>query len=47
MIPRYLQSKLENFIDNYPAVALLGPRQAGKTIIALTIVEHRNAMNAI
>ena len=44
MITRYLQSKLEQFIDNYPAVALLGPRQAGKTTLALTITEHRNAI---
>jgi len=46
MITRYLQSKLEYFIDNYPAVALLGPRQAGKTTLALTltVAEHRNAI---
>ena len=44
MIARQLQSKLEHFIDNYPAVALLGPRQAGKTTLALTIADHRNAI---
>ncbi len=44
MLTRYLQSKLEHFIDNYPAVALLGPRQAGKTTLALTISEHRNSI---
>ena len=44
MITRHLQSKLEHFIDNYPAVALLGPRQAGKTTLALTVAEHRNAI---
>jgi predicted AAA+ superfamily ATPase len=44
MIKRYSQSKLNYFIDNYPAVALLGPRQAGKTTLALTVTEHRNAI---
>ena len=44
MIKRHLQTKLEYLIDNYPAVALLGPRQAGKTTLALTIAEHRNAI---
>jgi len=44
MINRYLQSKLEHFIDSYPAVALLGPRQAGKTTLALTVAEHHNAI---
>jgi len=44
MINRQLQSKLEHFIDNYPAVALLGPRQAGKTTLALTLAEHRNVI---
>ena len=44
MIKRHLQAKLEYFIDHYPAVALLGPRQAGKTTLALTIAEHRNAI---
>jgi predicted AAA+ superfamily ATPase len=44
MITRHLQSKLEYFVDNYPAVALLGPRQAGKTTLALTVAKHRNAI---
>ncbi len=44
MIDRHLQPKLDYFIDNYPAVALLGPRQAGKTTLALTVAEHRNAI---
>ncbi len=44
MIARDLQSKLEYFINNYPAVALLGPRQAGKTTLALTIAKHRHSI---
>ncbi len=44
MITRHLQTTLEYLIDNYPAVALLGPRQAGKTTLALAIAEHRNAI---
>ncbi|BCG65732.1 MAG: hypothetical protein methR_P3584 [Methyloprofundus sp.] len=44
MIKRHLQTKLEYLIDNYPAVALLGPRQAGKTTLALDIAAHRNAI---
>ncbi len=44
MITRYLQTKLEGFIDNNPAVALLGPRQAGKTTLALTIAKRRNSI---
>ena len=44
MIARYLKPKLNYFIDHYPAVALLGPRQAGKTTLALTVAEHSNAI---
>jgi len=44
MIIRHLQQKLNYFIDNYPAVALLGPRQAGKTTLALTVAKLRNAI---
>jgi len=44
MITRFLQTKLDYFIDHYPAVALLGPRQEGKTTLALSIAEHRDAI---
>ncbi len=37
MIKRRLQSHLSSLIDEYPAVALLGPRQAGKTTLALEV----------
>lgn len=44
MITRRLQSTLEHLLDNYPAVALLGPRQAGKTTLAFSIAERRKSI---
>ena len=44
MISRRLQSTLEFLLANYPAVALLGPRQAGKAPLALIIEGQRNAI---
>ncbi len=44
MITRRLQPTLEHLLDNYPAVALLGPRQAGKTTLALDIAAQRPAI---
>ncbi|OFW69408.1 MAG: ATPase [Alphaproteobacteria bacterium GWC2_42_16] len=40
MIKRHIQPKLKNFIQEYPAVALLGPRQVGKTTLALEIAKN-------
>ncbi|PKM37151.1 MAG: ATPase [Gammaproteobacteria bacterium HGW-Gammaproteobacteria-10] len=40
MIKRRLYNQLEQFLTDYPAVALLGPRQAGKTTLALEIAER-------
>ncbi len=37
MIKRYLQQKLIMALHNMPVVALLGPRQAGKTTLALEV----------
>jgi predicted AAA+ superfamily ATPase len=37
MIDRRLQPRLLSLIEDYPAVALLGPRQVGKTTLALDI----------
>jgi len=37
MIPRILTKELVNALQNMPAVALLGPRQVGKTTLALEI----------
>lgn len=39
MIKRRLQSRLVALIEEYPAVALLGPRQVGKTTLALKVAE--------
>jgi predicted AAA+ superfamily ATPase len=41
MIGRRIASELEALVESTPAVALLGPRQVGKTTLALTIGEHR------
>ena len=40
MIERHLQSQLLSLIENYPAVALLGPRQVGKTTLALEVAKR-------
>lgn len=34
MIPRTLETRLEQRLRQFPAVALLGPRQVGKTTLA-------------
>ncbi|MEO1494898.1 MAG: ATP-binding protein, partial [Pseudomonadota bacterium] len=41
MIDRNLRSVLEHRLTETPAVALLGPRQAGKTTLALDIADDR------
>jgi predicted AAA+ superfamily ATPase len=41
MIPRRLQSTLAAALAEVPAVALLGPRQAGKTTLALAVAATR------
>ena len=43
MIPRRLLRALEAALDEMPAVALLGPRQAGKTTLALEVGRSRRA----
>lgn len=40
MIARRLQPKLSALLDQFPAVALLGPRQVGKTTLALALSEQ-------
>lgn len=37
MIPRFQQATLENLLANHAAVGLLGPRQVGKTTLALQV----------
>lgn len=41
MIPRHIAGRLTYLLDNVPAVALLGPRQVGKTTLALAVAEMR------
>jgi len=44
MFPRSVQSHTEELLRQFPAVALLGPRQVGKTTMALAIAEHIDAL---
>ena len=44
MIERHLKGHLVHLLDRTPAVCLLGPRQAGKTTLALEIAEGRPAV---
>jgi len=37
MIVRTLTPKILKFLNNFPAVAIIGPRQAGKTTLAKLI----------
>lgn len=41
MIPRRIADELRGLLDERPAVVLVGPRQVGKTTLALTIAEQR------
>lgn len=44
MIPRSVQAALEDRLRHFPAVALLGPRQVGKTTLARVIVEAADSL---
>lgn len=44
MLQRLIKNKLEEAIERFPAVALLGPRQVGKTTLALEIVKKRDSV---
>jgi predicted AAA+ superfamily ATPase len=44
MIPRHITSEIDQALARQAAVALIGPRQAGKTTLALAIGETRNAL---
>jgi len=44
MISRILSDKLLYLLDSFPAVALLGPRQAGKTTLALEVAGDIDSM---
>jgi len=40
MIKRFLEARLRAALQSFPVVALLGPRQVGKTTLALTLAEQ-------
>ena len=40
MVFRSAQPKLRKLLQQFPAVALLGPRQVGKTTLALSLAEE-------
>ena len=44
MIERRVHTELMRMINQYPAVALLGPRQVGKTTLALNVADNRPAI---
>ncbi|HEX9698712.1 MAG TPA: ATP-binding protein [Acidobacteriota bacterium] len=44
MIKRRLAGRIEHALDSFPAVALLGPRQVGKTTLALEIAARRDSV---
>ena len=44
MIERRIHTQLEEMIGRYPAVALLGPRQVGKTTLALNVAATRPSL---
>jgi predicted AAA+ superfamily ATPase len=44
MIPRHITAEIDHGLARQAAVALIGPRQAGKTTLALAIGETRDAL---
>jgi hypothetical protein len=44
MLPRQIQIQLQDDLAQYPAVALLGPRQTGKTTVALEIAAQTDSI---
>ena len=44
MIPRIITSDIERALNRQAAVALIGPRQVGKTTLALEIARSRDAL---
>ena len=41
MIPRQKMPLVRSRLDQFPAVALLGPRQTGKTTLSMLVAEER------
>lgn len=46
MIPRLAINDITKALNRQAAVALLGPRQAGKTTLALEIAQQRDAIHS-
>ena len=44
MIPRRIETELHSLLADYPAVALLGPRQVGKTTLALEVARTTDSV---
>ena len=44
MIERHLSAEIDRLLATHPAVAMLGPRQVGKTTLALAVAESRPAV---
>ena len=44
MIQRYIEPLLQEYLHEFPAVALVGPRQVGKTTLALETAQQYNAI---
>jgi predicted AAA+ superfamily ATPase len=44
MIARRIQTAIQDRLEHLPAVALLGPRQVGKTTLAHTVAEGRKSI---
>lgn len=44
MIPRWVRQDVVEALDSQPAVALVGPRQVGKTTLAVEIAEQRGGL---
>jgi hypothetical protein len=44
MIPRLIEKEVESALARQAAVALIGPRQVGKTTLALAIAKHRDSL---
>jgi len=42
MIKRKLQSRILNLLEHFPAIAILGPRQIGKTTLAISLIPAIN-----
>lgn len=41
MIPRDVQSVIQGFLEGFPVVTIMGPRQSGKTTLAKAVFGHK------